>query len=243
MSAQPASTDPQPPVTPLRRQWSRPSSHGATSGDAQALLPRGVLVGCREAIQRIDDDGHHSYGITSALRGEGRSSIAAGFALVEWLDYERRTVLVDLDLEGPSLHERFGLPEGPGISDLVGSHDPVEDYLQRLVGDVWLLSAGGDRENVPRTLSRLTQGTVMSQLAEWADVVICDLPPLLGSPTGLEAARLCSTAVMVVRAGVTPMPRVKEAADSLATPPPVILNGVHSSVPAWIRRATGDWKP
>jgi hypothetical protein len=44
----------------------------------------------------------------------------------------------------------------------------------------------------------------------------------------------------VVRAGVAPMPQVKEAVQRLTAPPMVILNGVRSAVPSWIRRSLGD---
>jgi len=234
-------------LTPLHPTKHRPPARGDAAAveirHAQSFLPREVLQGCREAIQRIGEPDLRSYGVTSAVRGEGRTTVAAGLALVEWLDYEKRTVLVDLDLECPSLHQRFGLVEGPGISDLLEGQLVVEDHLRRVVGDVWLLSIGGRREDAPRTLSRLAHSTVISQLTEWADVVVCDLPPLLGSPTGLEAARLCARPALVVRAGVTPLPRVKEAADVLPSPPSVILNGVDSALPAWLRRATGTWKP
>ena len=219
------------------------SRAAAETQRAQSLLPRRVLEGCREAIQRITDAEPRSFGITSTVRGEGRSTVAAGMALIEWLDYERRTVIIDLDLERPSLHERFGVSEGPGIADLVNGHHAVEDHLQRVAGDVWLLSAGRLREDAPRTLVKLAQSSVISQLTEWADTVVFDLPPLLASSAGLEAARLCATPVLVVRAGVTPLPSVKQAADSLPNLPPVILNGARSSLPRWIRRAAGDWKP
>lgn len=208
--------------------------------DAHGLLPATPLQGCREAVQRISPSGPRSFGITSALRGEGRSSVAAGIALVEWMDHERRTVLVDLDLTSPSLHQRFGLPEGPGINDLLEGRVTVEDYLQPIVGDVWLLSAGQSRVDAPRALSRLANSTVLSQLSEWAETIVFDLPPLLGSPDGIEAARLCEVPVMVVRAGVTPIFQISQAVELLAAPPPVILNGVRSALPRWLRRAVGD---
>jgi Mrp family chromosome partitioning ATPase len=69
--------------------------------------------------------------------------------------------------------------------------------------------------------------------------VVFDLPPLLGTPAGLEAVRLCSTPVMVVRAGITPLARVKEATSHLAQPAPVVLNGVETRLPGWLRRAAG----
>lgn len=207
--------------------------------EANGLLPASLLQGCREALQRINHEGPRSFGVTSALRGEGRSSVAAGMALVEWMDHERRTVLIDLDLANPSLHQRFHLAAGPGIHDIVDGPSNVEDYLQRIVGDVWLLSAGPAQHEIPRVLSRFAGGPILSQLSEWADTIVFDLPPLLGSAAGIEATRLCETPVLVVRAGVTPIPLVKEAVELLATPPPVVLNGVRSALPPWLRRALG----
>jgi Mrp family chromosome partitioning ATPase len=233
-------------VTPFRSGRSaEPSAieRAAEASRAASLVPPAVLQGCREAIQRISEPDPHSLGVTSTLRGEGRSTVAAGLALVEWLDYERRTVLVDLDLEHPSLHERFGVKSGPGIAGLIDGHNAVEDHLQQIAGDLWLLSAGQLLEDAPRTLSKLAHSAVISQLAEWADAVVFDLPPLLGSPTGLEAARLCRTPVLVVRAGVTPLPSVKRATDALSVAPPIILNDVHSALPRWIRRVGGDGAP
>jgi len=244
VSGQPLSHPAISRVSPYRTadapEQARPATDEAQR--AQSLLPRSVLQGCREVLQRISDQEPRSYGVTSSLRGEGRSTIAVGMALVQWLDYERRTVLVDLDLEHPTLHERFGVSDGTGLADLADGHFAMEDYLQRIAGDVWLLSAGRLREDAPRTLARLAQGTVLPQLEEWADALVFDLPPLLGSPTGPGGAKLCATPVMVVRAGLTPLPIVKRATDSLPVAPPVVLNGVRSALPAWIRRATGDWK-
>jgi Mrp family chromosome partitioning ATPase len=207
--------------------------------NAQGLLPATLLQGCREIVQRISPSGSRSLGVTSAVRGEGRSSVAAGIALVEWLDHERRTVLIDLDLTSPSLHQHFGLSEGPGINDLTEGHVNVEDYLQPIVGDVWLLSAGRSNVDAPRAVSRLAGSTILSQLSEWADTIVFDLPPLLGSPDGIAAARLCATPIMVVRAGATPIPQVSQAVELLVAPPPVVLNGVRSAMPRWLRRALG----
>ena len=241
MSGQPTRSERFAPVARLQTvRRAEPGREDEAARAARGLLPATLLQGCREALQRLPHDGSRSLGVTSALRGEGRSSVAAGMALAEWMDHERRTVLVDLDLASPSLHGRFGLKEGPGIYNIVDGPSSVEDYLQRIVGDVWLLSAGTPGDDVPRAVSRLAGGTILSQLSEWADTIIFDLPPLLGSATGIEAARLCDTPVMVVRAGVTPIPRVKQAVELLASPPPVVLNGVRSSLPQWLRRALGD---
>jgi Mrp family chromosome partitioning ATPase len=207
---------------------------------AESLLPRKLIEGCRRAARRLTVPEGGSLGITSAIRGEGRSSVAAGLGLVHWLDYEYRTVIVDLDLPKPSLHRRFGLAEGPGVNELLDHPTKVEDDLQRIAGDVWLLAAGSTRDDVPRALTRFATSSIMSQLTEWAQLIILDLPPTTSTPASVEAARLCSSSVLVVRAGRTSIGQVRAAAEMLGTEPSVILNGAHSPVPRWVRRLTGD---
>ncbi len=208
---------------------------------AERILDPALLEGCRQATQRLGGARLTSVGVTSALRGEGRTGVAAGLALVQWLDHERRTVVVDLDIDRPALHKQLLQPLGSGVSELVDSHASIEDHLVRVIGDLWLLPAGRSSDDTPRILSRLSESAAMAQLMEWAEVLIFDLPPLLGSATGLQAARLCSTNVLVARAGITPLPRIREAVALLDAEPMVILNDTHSAMPGWLRRALGDW--
>lgn len=233
-----------PQLTPSEADDGPDTMDGSASAalvGVERLVPSRLLQGCRETLQRIDSVEPRLYGVTSTLRGEGRTSVALGLALVEWLDHERRTVIVDLDLDSPSLAGRLGLRDSPGIDEIAEGNANVEDYVQKVTGDVWLLSAGRSLGDAPRIVNRLAESTLISQLSEWAEAVVFDLPPLIGSPTGLEASRLCRLPVMVIRAGVTPLPRVKEALQALPSTPPIILNGVSTRIPRWLRRVAGDW--
>src|SRR2546430_8763431 len=46
-----------------------------------------------------------SIGVTSALRGEGRTSVALALAAVQREDFGRSVILVDMDLENPRSEE------------------------------------------------------------------------------------------------------------------------------------------
>jgi Mrp family chromosome partitioning ATPase len=72
------------------------------------------------------------------------------------------------------------------------------------------------------------------------DVVVADLPPLLGGGIGQLAARAFDDLILVVRAGVTPAARVREATSDLHVAPSVLLNGAYSSLPSWLRRLLGQ---
>ena len=70
-------------------------------------------------------------------------------------------------------------------------------------------------------------------------VVVADLPPLLGSSLGRQAAGLMADLVLVVRAGVAPAGRIRDAVAGLAVSPSVLLNGTHSRIPEWAARLAG----
>src|SRR5262245_52721329 len=67
--------------------------------------------------------------VTSPGRGEGRTLTAANLALTMAQEFQRRICLVDADMRHPQLHRLFGLPDGPGLSDVLTGRVPLEDAL------------------------------------------------------------------------------------------------------------------
>ena len=55
---------------------------------------------------------------TSPRSGDGRSTIAANFALVA-AQVQRPVLLIDADIRNPNLHDMFGLPLSPGLVDVL----------------------------------------------------------------------------------------------------------------------------
>lgn len=215
----------------------------APRAEVSTILAPALIRGCREAMNRLaGTDGMHELGVTSAIRGEGRSSVAAAMAVVSAADHEQRTILVDLDLDRPTQHRRFGIGRVTGISDLKDEKVSVEDHLHQVAKNLWLLSAGRPRGDGPRVLNRLMTSSLLSQIREWADTVVFDLPPLFGSATGQPALRIAAQPVLVVRAGSTQLPQVARAKELFADPPAVILNGMQSSIPRWLLRSLGEWR-
>ena len=76
--------------------------------------------------------------MTSAVKGEGKSSTTANLGYVLAQDLGKMTVLIDGDLKNPTLHSYIEVPVEPGLTDLLcglpGTR-PLEHYLQR-VGDL-----------------------------------------------------------------------------------------------------------
>lgn len=201
--------------------------------------PPAVVTACSSALQRLDRRAITTLGVTSCSRGEGRSTIAVGLALVQRYEHSLQTILVELDLDNPSLADRLGLPRGPGVAEALREEAPLDDCIYWLDDKLAVLVAGDVGHGAPELLSRLNGSDVMRQLRLACGVVVADLPPLPPVGLGGHVAGLCSTVLLVVRAGATPLADIRRGVSALNEPPPVLLNGTRSAVPAWLRTMTG----
>ena len=81
----------------------------------------------------------------------------------------------------------------------------------------------------------LLRQNTMDELQRRTDVLGADLPPLLACSCGRTAATAFPDLLMVVRSQVTPVARIREALGQLDTQPQILLNGVGSRLPRWLR--------
>jgi Mrp family chromosome partitioning ATPase len=201
--------------------------------------PRQMLEVCRNASLLLGGPNLRRLGVTSALREEGRSSIALAMAIVQREDYGRRVALLDMDLERPSLARRHGVEPFPGLAELSRGDAGVTDVLQRLSDGFFVVTTGAMTTSVARTMTEVVKTDTLAQLERHVDVVIADLPPLLGGGPGRAGSRAFRDLVLVIRAGVTPVARIKEATEDLHISPHVLLNAAQTSLPRWLQRLLG----
>jgi Mrp family chromosome partitioning ATPase len=202
-------------------------------------LPPELIEACRFASLQLGGPRLASLGVTSSVRGEGRSTLVRALAHIQSEDYERSVVLVDLDLERPSLGGWLGAAPCPGMAELAEGRAAVDDVLQQLGGGIALVTAGSSFAPVARTMAAILRSEALRALGERFDVVIADLPPLLGSGLGRAPAGAFTDLLLVVRSGVTPLGRIREATAHLPVQPAVVLNGTSSHLPPWLRRLAG----
>ncbi len=196
------------------------------------------MEGCRQAMQQLDLETLSSVGISSSIRGEGRTTLALATALV-LAEYGLNAILLELDLAHPELGQRLAVTRNPGLGDLAEGRASLADTMRPVFNGLTLIPAGHVQGSVPHALRQLGTIDLMSNLATQGYIVVADLPPLLGNSVGHQAACLMSELVLVVRAGVVPAASIKEAVAGLPTTPKVLLNGTFSRVPGWARRLSG----
>jgi MinD-like ATPase involved in chromosome partitioning or flagellar assembly len=227
------------------RKLSRPEPEAAGSIDSRnrnappLAVPEVVLSACRAASLRIGTPALSNLGITSALRGEGRTSIAIAMAAVHREDFGRSVVLVDFDLEVPTLSRRLRANPVPGLCEVVRGECALPDAIQRIADGVSFVPAGVVSGSVARTVTEAGRRELVACIEREAGLVIADLPPLLASSSGRSAAALFGDLLLVVRAGVTPVARAREATNNLPVEPAVLLNGTESRLPRWMKRIIG----
>ena len=204
----------------------------------QLVYPATVSA-CSFALQRIHGAHLSSIGVTSTVRREGRSAVALATALVQRYEYGRTTLLVELDLQAPSLAKTMDLKTGPGVTDFIRGDAWIGECIQWYDDGLGVIVAGDTNDSEPPLAAQVPSSSLMADLSALADVVVADLPPLPPVGYGAHLAPLCSTLLMVVRAGATPIAQIQSAIGSLDHAPYVILNDVDHPAPRWLRGVVG----
>ena len=213
-------------------------------GDGSARLHRevspSVLAACRQASLNLGGPDLQTLGLTSTSRAEGRTTVALAMALVHARDYCRRVVLVDFtNFDSLSLAGRLGMKRDPGLAEIVLNGMPPPLARQPVGDGLTLISAGDFTEaTIGPTIAAMRAG-LLRELRRDDDVLIADLPPLLGSSLARLTATEFERLVVVVAAGRTPAQRLQEAMVHLPIQPEFILNGARSRLPRWLQALIG----
>lgn len=161
-------------------------------------------------------------GVTSASPQEGKTLVACNLAISLTVAYQKRTIIVDLNLREPNIHRIFGIPAGPGLLEAMG--DTTVQVASTSVKGLHLLTAGssagrmmtdhefkrkrnGFRLSAAETSLQLAQiaafRNVLYSLKEYFDFVIVDLPSLHDHELPLLFTNQLDGVLFVVQGGKT----------------------------------------
>jgi len=128
--------------------------------------------------------------MTSAEPGEGKSTLAANYALVSAIGF-RNVLLIDADLRRPALHEFFGMPRSPGLVDLAASNGHLKEFARPVpnFGTLDILTAGSAIRRSADLTSSPRMAAILEEAAQKYSLVVIDSPPLLSAA---DAAGICS---------------------------------------------------
>jgi Mrp family chromosome partitioning ATPase len=169
-------------------------------------------------------------GVTSALHGEGVTTISRTLSAIVAHDLERRVCWVDL-----TWPRRQETNSHAGIVDVLSGGTSLEDAIQ-VTGDVQLsiLAPGRVPEGQGESFARsLAIGALLDELSDRFDCLIMDTPPVLAGSASLVQLRHASAYLLVVRQGVTSTQQIRAVTDELTSIPTmgVVLNAYKSRIP------------
>ncbi len=191
-------------------------------------------------------------GVTSAVYGEGKTTVAMNLAVTIARNSPGRVALVDLNLRNRDLQSRLDLAPCAGIVELVedeeeGRRRPDDMGLSGVVHKTELenftILPAGRRSANPARLARSPRlGEVIGALRAANELVVIDMAPVLPVTDTRILSRLLDGVVMVVRAGVTPREIVARAIETVGEDRVlgVVLNGAEPTMPNWLNRLLGN---
>jgi Mrp family chromosome partitioning ATPase len=166
-----------PAAAPEKKLVALAAPESPAAEQYRVLYQRLARLGARRPLRVV--------AVTSASRGEGRTTTAANLALIAAQE-GRTVVLVDGDLRRPSVASLFGLAPRAGIAEVLDGTAELSQAVVR-VGALSVLCAGDVRDPAaairhPRTAA------LVDQLRAAYDLVVLDAPPALAFADGERLA-------------------------------------------------------
>jgi non-specific protein-tyrosine kinase len=149
--------------------------------------------------------------VTSASPGEGKSTIAANLAVV-MAQAGQRVVLLDGDLRRPRLHRLFAVPLQGGLAtSLLAGRLDGNIQAAPAVARLSVLPAGPLPPNPAELLGSQAMRKLLDDLAQQADMVLMDSPPVLAVTDAALLAQIVDGVLLIVEAGKTRRGMAREA--------------------------------
>jgi succinoglycan biosynthesis transport protein ExoP len=152
--------------------------------------------------------------ISSALPGDGKSTVAFQLAQIATA-MGKRVLLVDADLRRPQVHHVSNLNNLWGLSNLISTNIPVEQVIQQSpqMDELSVITSGPIPPDPGRLLSSEKMKQLMAHFHQTFDLVIYDVPPLVGLVDVRVLAPHTDGAVLVIRLDKTDKLGLTQAQD------------------------------
>lgn len=154
--------------------------------------------------------------VTSPGPDEGKSVALANLAVVA-AQMGQRVILVDGDLRKPQLSDLFSLRNDNGLTSVVAGSSTAESALQAVadVPGLRVLTSGPLPASPTTVLASRRMGELAEELAEQADLLLLDAPPVLTVSDASVLASRVNGVLLVLNAGQTKRENARRAKEAL----------------------------
>ncbi len=148
--------------------------------------------------------------ISSSIAGEGKTTTATNLALT-MAKAGSKVLLIDADLRKPTLHKVFKLQNQAGLSSYLAGSGDKSILNKGSHANLVVIPSGPTPPNPYELLNSNRMATLLDNLNEEFDVIICDSPPIFSVADARVLCRFFDGMIVVARAGLTTYPMVKKS--------------------------------
>ncbi|MEL6441270.1 MAG: polysaccharide biosynthesis tyrosine autokinase [Cyanobacteria bacterium J06621_8] len=179
--------------------------------------------------------------VTSALSGEGKSSVAANLAAAK-SQCGQKVLLIDADLRYPTQYNLWEVSNNVGLSHVLDREVAISEWqnnVHEIVPNLDLMTSGETlKQPISLLNSPLLEEFMISAASEY-DCIILDSPPLVGLADTKILSRVADGLLLVVRPGVANYGSLSTTKKILETKDfnvlAVVANGVDFAQDPYIR--------
>jgi exopolysaccharide/PEP-CTERM locus tyrosine autokinase len=171
--------------------------------------------------------------VTSAVAGEGKSFTSVNLAMSIAAELDHTVMLVDADVARPSILRMLGLPDGPGLLDLLEGKAEMSSVLMKTnIDKLTILPSGTPHARATELLASDAMRLLLDDISKrYPDrIVIFDSPPLLLTTEARVLATQMGQVILVVQADNTLQVDVQHALATIESCPVkmMLLNKVRA---------------
>ena len=146
--------------------------------------------------------------VTSALPGEGKTTVAANLAMAQAATGSS-VCLIEADLRKPAFAQATGLRELPGLAEVLSGQSAPAEAVQRLTADangeatrhLDLIVAGTVPPNPVELMESRRMATLVDDLSDRYDLVVIDTPPPIVLADAIPLLKLADGVLVVAQVG------------------------------------------
>jgi capsular exopolysaccharide synthesis family protein len=154
--------------------------------------------------------------VTSPAPRDGKSVTVANLGVAMAQEFQRRVCIVDANLRHPQLHRLLGVPDTPGLSDVLAGRVPLDAAFVAIEAHhLTVLPAGTAPAHPAELLGTMTMRRVVDALRGRFDIVLIDAPAAVPLADVGVLQSLVDSVILVVRAGVTTKPAIHDTIAAL----------------------------
>ena len=116
--------------------------------------------------------------LTSTVGEEGKTTISVNLAAIMHLA-GKKTLIINLDMRKPTLHEKFDLPNEVGLSEFLNNRVHANEIIQHTrYKHLDIISSGTIPPNPSELIQSKRMMLLLKELKKYYDVILLDTPPI-----------------------------------------------------------------